>query len=835
MLHKNPGFSLAAIITLALCIGANTAIYSMLDALVFKPLPFHESDRIFEIYSRYGIALLNPSYSTDHKYKSNIRQFSDFRRNVDAFSYLAAWQTKEFNLVIGDDAIRSVGAVVTPEIFDVLDLDPVLGRLFFTKDSSRYPYPIENDPFTDAKEVVLTQSFWESYFQGDPGVIGRSIQVEGGADTVVGGVFTVIGVVPKTLESFDAQPRFIIPQPRLLGSGRWEPTHTLLGRLKPDATIGAATGQMTALQRQAFDNEHPSIQEYMDRNKISIGMDTLQSSRVDPELRFKLYLFQGAALFVLLIGCVNIANLLLARSNARQGEMAIRIALGSGRRAIARQLLVESFLLTWLGTAIGIVLATGIIEIINVYSSQLIPNSLTFAMNGRLLAFTAVIATLTSLAIGLVPVFHVFRNDLSALTQNQSLRLSGSRSLRTMSSGLVVAQMAITLVLLIGGGLLIHSFANILVVDTGFNPRQIAAASIDFPNKYRYRDNQGLKFSRQLEEKLREIPGFESVSLVTTTPYTAEVYRHTTFKLQDYKQPSLIGGNPSSAYIFSVDASYLETMQIPLIEGRWFNAGDTGESGPVCVVSRDFVRQYVSDNNALGKHFTEIWNIPEEDWPEIVGVVDSVRDLSLEERFGSTSLPAVYYPIQQTGPRPGARLNGISVLIRSPRPTPEVVTLIREKVREIDPTLSIYQAGSMEDIISSYFIERRAIMLLLCSFAGLALLLSAVGIYGVLAYDVSKRTHEIGIRRSIGATDRQITRMILRQGLWRAGIGLAIGLAGAFYLSRFMSSLLFGVQPTDPFAYVSVSVLLLLVALLASYLPARRAARIDPIIALRSE
>ncbi|MBN2321942.1 MAG: ABC transporter permease, partial [Acidobacteria bacterium] len=416
MFRKNPGFSLAAIITLALCIGANTAIYSMLDALIFKPLSFHDSDRIFEIYSCYG---------TDHR-KSNILQFGDFKQNVDALSYLAVWQTKKFNLVIGDDAMRSAGAVVTPEIFDVLDLDPVLGRLFFTKDSSVYNSmfsdPIENDLFTDTKEVILTQSFWESYFQGDPGVIGRSIQVEGGADTVVEGVFTVIGVAPKTLESFDAQPRFIIPHPRLNISNRFQSSHTLLGRLKPDATIGAATGQMTALQRQAFDNASRSLQETMDRNKIFISMDTLQSSRVDPELRFKLYLFQGAALFVLLIGCVNIANLLLARTNARQGEMAVRIALGSGRRAIVRQLLVESFLLTWLGAAIGIVLATGIIEIINVYSSQLIPNSLPFTLNGRLLAFAAVIATLTSLAIGLFPVFHVFRNDLSALTQNQSLR-----------------------------------------------------------------------------------------------------------------------------------------------------------------------------------------------------------------------------------------------------------------------------------------------------------------------------------------------------------------------------------------------------------------------------
>ena len=277
---------------------------------------------------------------------------------------------------------------------------------------------------------------------------------------------------------------------------------------------------------------------------------------------------------------------------------------------------------------------------------------------------------------------------------------------------------------------------------------------------------------------------------------------------------------------YTVDSSYLETMQIHLIEGRWFNAGDTGESGPVCVVSRDFVQQYISGRSAVGKHVINAGDPDPENGMEIVGVVGQVRD-NREARIGG-SFPAIYSPVQQNQ-------RSFTIAIRSPRPAPEVIALVREKVKELDPALPLYRMGSMEDIISASFNERRMIMLLLCSFAGLALILSAIGIYGVLAYDVSKRTHEIGIRGAIGATDKQIITMVLRQGLWKAGIGLAIGLAGAFYLSGFMSSLLFDVQPTDTLAYVSVSILLLLVALLASYLPARRAARIDPIIALRSE
>jgi putative ABC transport system permease protein len=671
MLRKNPGFSLAAIVTLALCIGANTAIFSMLDALVFKPLPFHESDRIVSVYNQ---------RDDDRKIPSNIPQYLDFKENVDSFTHLALWMPWDFNLGMEDGAIRATGALATAEIFDVFGLNPVQGR-FFSK---------ENDQTGDNREVVLTQSFWESNFQKDPGIIGRTIHVNGE-------IYEVIGIAPKTFESLNARPRFILSQrwtPQQSASyNRYSYSHTLFGRLKPDATIGAATGQMTALERQAMDNAPPFVKQNVDRNTLSIGMDTLKSSRVEPELRFRLYLFQGAVLFVLLIGSVNIANLLLARSNARQGEMAVRTALGSGRRAIVRQLLVESSLLTWLGSALGIALATGIIEIINVFSSQLIPASLPFAINGRLLAFTAVIATLTSLAIGLFPVFHVFGSDLLALTQNQNQRVSNSRSLRTMSSGLVVIQMAVTLVLLIGGGLLIHSFANILAVDPGFNPRQITAASIAFPRNYS-RDNQAQNFQRQLENDLRGIPGFKSASLAATTPYTAEVYSNAAFRLKDYEQPE--GGKPSLAYIFGADASYLETMQIPLIEGRWFNSGDTSESRPVCVVSRDFVRQYVSDNNALGKHVTMLFGQLEENWPEIIGVVDSVRDLSLEERFDSPHRSAIYYPIQQV-PLP---LQGISVLIRSPRPAPEVIALVREKVKEIDPALPVYRTGSMENIIS---------------------------------------------------------------------------------------------------------------------------------------
>ncbi|MBN1567131.1 MAG: ABC transporter permease [Acidobacteria bacterium] len=807
MLRKNPGFSTAAIITLALCIGANTAVFSMLDALAIKPLPFHESNRIVSIYTK-------PSNKPD-KLGSSIPQYLDFKENVDAFSHLALWRAQEFNLGIGDKAIRSSGVAATAEIFEVLGLNPVLGR-FFTQENNRIP---------EKRELVLTQSFWKSHFQEDPGVLGRTVRVDGEA-------YTVIGIAPKILESLNAQPRFIITKQwtPLEANNRYMYVSDLLGLLKPDATIGSVKVKMAALERRALDSAPPFIKEDMKRNPLTIGMETLQSSRVEPDLRSKLYLLQGVVLFVLLIGCVNVANLLLARSNARQGELAVRMALGSGRRAIARHLFVESFLLTWLGAALGIALALGIIEIVNVFTAQLLPKSLPFAIDGRMLAFTALIATFTSLTIGLFPVLHVFGSNLLALTLHQSRRVSNNRSIRTMSSGLIIAQMAITLALLIGGGLLIRSFINLLAVDPGFNPRQLVAAQIVLSADYS-QDHRALKFQQQLKDNLREIPAFTSMSLASAMPYSESGGGYMGFKLQDYEQAK--AGMQSNALFFSVDSSYLETMQMPLIEGRWFNAGDTGKSRPVCIVNQHFARQYVSGRSAVGKHVTFDVFEPEENWPEIVGIVGSVRDLSLEETFGRTLLPAIYRPAQQN-PFPFFLMN-VSVLIRSPRPAPEVIALLREKVKEIDPALPLFQTGSMESIISTSFDERRAIMLVLCCFAGIALLLSAVGIYGVLAYDVSKRTHEIGIRGAIGATRKQIIALILRQGLQKALIGLAIGLVGAFYLSNFMTSLLFEIKPTDPTTYVFVSTLLLCVAVLASYIPALRAAGIDPVSSLRVE
>jgi predicted permease len=798
VLAKNKGFAATALLTLALCIGANTAIFSMLYALVMKPLPYENADRIVEVTNSFPKqGLYNMVGSTD--------QYLDFREHADAFARLAAWMPWEFTLGIEGEPTRCTGAQTTAEMFDVFGLKPALGRFFAP----------ENSRTANNKVVVLAYSFWESQFQKDPSIIGRKLPIDGEP-------YQVIGVAPRSLEAFNAQIRIIIPlvlNPFL----RYSLNQNIYGRLKPDTTISAACAQLTAIERKYYESAPAGVREILDRAGHIMGVDTVQSRRIEP-LKVRLYLLQGGVLLVLLIGCINVANLLLARSNARRGELAVRLALGAARRTIWRQLFIESFLLAWLGAILGLAFAWGTLGMINHFVAQRMPTELPFAIDGRVLGFTMLTTVFTALAIGLFPVLHVLGDNLLILMRDQSRSASGGRGVRRMSSTLVVAQVAAALMLLVGAGLLIRSFANVLAIDTGFNPRQLIAARIALSADYR-RDKREMLFQQQLLDHLREVPGFTSVSLSQATPFTLNGTANLAFWLRESVSPK--GTIQPTAMIFGASPSYLETIQLPLIEGRWFNAGDTDKSRRVFVVNQGFVRHYFPNRRAVGQHITFTDPYAKlEDWPEIIGVVGNTRDVTLEE--GDSY---VYSPLQQSPAGPAE----VSVLIRSSRPISEVIGMVRQKVKDIDPALPVFQADSMEDIIRASFIERRAITLLLCSFAGIALLLSAVGIYGVLAYDVSQRKHEIGIRGAIGANRRQVTALILRQGLWKAGIGLAIGITGALYLGDFLRSLLFEVTPTDPIAYAAVSLLLLVVALLASYLPARRAARIDPMAALRTE
>jgi predicted permease len=801
MLVKNKGFAVTALLTLALCIGANTAIFSMLYALVIKPLPYQEPARIVEVYNSFPKLGLN-------KLPSNIVQYVDFKEHAPAFDHLALWRPGEFTLGEESGPTRVAGVSATAEIFQVMGVQPLAGR-FFTN---------ANHAPGAEKLVVITESFWAAHFQRDPGAIGQTLRLDGDR-------FEIIGVAPHDFEAFDARARFVRPMawpPEATQAYRYEDVSPrLYGRLEPTATAAQALAQVASLEKQYYDAAQAEIREFLDRSGHRIGLDTVQAQRTGP-LKASLFLLQGGVLFVLLIGCVNVANLLLARSNARQGELAIRAALGAGRGVIARQLLIESTLLVWLGAALGLGLAWVALGAGNRFIVQLMPTTLPFAIDGRMLAYTALVAAVMSIAIGPLPLVHVLGGNLLGLMQTSSRGASTSKGVRTISSTLVVVQVAFALILLTGAGLLIHSFARAAAIDPGFDPRQMLAARVALPASYRPNDGIG-KFQERLLLSLQEIPGV-AVSMATATPFETGLPING-FGLRDLSLPP--GASQPGAFHLGASPAYLETLHIPLREGRWFNDADTATSRRVFVVDESFAQKYFPGANAVGQHIA--FGAPPakpEDWPEIVGVVGNVRHNGVEEASGN---PFLYHPLTQT---PSGEF---SILLRSARPEAEVIGLLRRKIADIDPALPVFKAASMSNVISTRLNYRRAIMILLVSFAGVALLLAATGIYGVLAYDVSQRTREIGIRGAIGATREQITAQILRQGLWKAIIGLVVGLGGALLLSRYLATLLFDMKPTDPVAYVVVTLLLLGVAILASYLPARRAARIDPIIALRSE
>ena len=721
---------------------------------------------------------------------------------------MALWQGSE--LTLGDESrpLRVTrGYQATAEIFRVLGVQPLAGR-FFTAEN--------HIPAAD-KVIVLTPSFWQSQYHSDMAAIGRTMTLDGES-------YEIIGVAPHDFEAFDARVRFVRPlswPPDKVGQfPRYGVTPQLIGRLKPGSTVADALGQVAGLEKAVYDKGDPGLKEFLDRSGHKIGVDTVQAQRVEP-VKTSLYLLQGSVLFVLLIGCVNVANLLLARSNARQGELAIRSALGAGRGVIARQLILESTLLTWMGAAIGLGLAWAALAAVNHYSARMLPNLLPFEIDGRVLGYTAVLAAVMSLAIGLLPVVHVLGGDLLGVIQSRSRSSSSGRGVRTLSSALVVAQVAFALMLLTGAGLLIHSFANAVSINPGFDPRGVVAARVALTASY-FKDDKAAAFQKRLLTSLQEIPGV-TVSLATATPYETGLPINA-FGIRDHALPP--GASQPGAFHIGASPAYLEVLRIPLIKGRWFNDSDTAKSRKVYVVDENFEKKFFPGQSAIGQGVS--FGRPEkpEDWPEIVGVVGNVRHNGVEEASGN---PFLYHPMEQSF------LSQLSVLVRSDRPLADTLSLVRQKIAAIDPALPVFQTDTMGNVISTRLNNRRAIMLLLVSFAAIALLLSAIGTYGVLAYDVSQRTREIGIRGAIGASSGQVVALILKQGLWKTGTGLVIGIAGALVLSHFMATMLYDVKPTDPLAYVVVTLLLLGVAVLASYLPARRASRIDPVIALRSE
>ena len=635
LLWKSKRITATTLLTLALCIGATTAIFSTVYSLMLKPLPFQEPERIVELYTSAVKAGL------DHM-PANIPFYLDYSQNASSYESIGLW-TFFYGLVGDKESVARVpGVRMTAEIFNILRIQPLIGT-FFTKEQNR--------PGAD-KVIVLTQSYWQTQYQESPEVLGKEVRIDDEA-------YKVIGVAPRVLEAFDARMKFVVPlswPPAAENpQGRYGVGTQLFGRLKPGVTAGQANAEAKILEKRYVDAGPPPLKDFVERSGMTMNVGGVQEQRVQP-VRSTLLMLQGGVAFVLLIGCVNVANLLLVRSNARQSELAIRSALGASRATIARQFLLESLLLTSLGAALGLGVAWGSLRVTNFYLAKMLPQSLPASLDWRVLGFAVALTVVVGLLIGLIPVLHILRTNLAAVIQSNSRSASSGRGVRALSGALVVAQVAVALMLLTGAGLLIHSFAEALRVDTGLEARNVVTARLALTREHRASDEAANKIRERLLQALREIPGVTSVALSFSTPFQGGLPINA-FTLENDTLPP--GSPQPGAFRVIVTPGYLETLGLKLVEGRFYEEADLAPGRRLFVVDQSFARKFFPKGSAVGGKFSFGGRPAKpEDWPVIVGVVKDVPHNGVEEKSGN---PIIYQVMQ--GGRPG----GIDA-VRADRP-----------------------------------------------------------------------------------------------------------------------------------------------------------------------
>jgi putative ABC transport system permease protein len=791
-LRKSPGFTIVAVLTLALGIGANSAIFSLVNGVLLRPLSYPDAAQIVYFEGE------NPSLGiTD----SNISapDFQDWTAQTQAFSHTAFYWTGGAALAEqGGEPERLPRAGVTTRFFDLLGVQPMLGRSF-----------LEEDDRPDSTTVaILSEGLWKRRFGADRNIVGKSI-------TINTRPVTVVGVMPG---GFEFPQNTQIWTPAGVNSAK-EPRDnrelSALGRLKPGVELAQAQSQISAVNTRL-------AQAFPDTNKGWEARLSRLHERLVREVRPSLLLLLGAVGFVLLIGCANVANLLLARAAARQKEVAIRTALGASRARIIRQMLTESILLSTIGGALGLVLSFWLIELLISISPPDSPRFTEASLDYRVLAFTLAISAITGLIFGLAPALQSSKLDVSGSLKEGGRSSEGYRRTKARSL-LLIGEVAMSLILLAGAGLLIKSFMRLQEVKPGFNPERVLIASISLPGA-KYKENQQrVDFFRTLIERLRALPGVQAAGAGVNLPLNASGYEIGRGFIPEGKP--LAPDQAANASWSTIAPTYFETLQIPLLAGRTFNERDDAGAPKVVIVNRKVaLKHFGSETAALGKRIS-IWR--DEQFPrEIVGVVGETKSGTLE----GESDAQIYTPHAQDG-----GWGFMTLVIRTTADPSAITTALRREVLALDKDLPIFNVKTMEDVVAASIGSRRLSMLLLSVFAGVALLLAAIGIYGVMAYTVTQRTQDIGIRMALGAQAGDVLRMVVGQGMTLALIGIGVGLAGAWGLTRVIASLLFGVQATDPITFAAISLLLAFVALLACYLPARRAARVNPIEALRAD
>jgi putative ABC transport system permease protein len=784
ILRQNPVFTVIAIVTIAIGIGANSAIFTVVRNVVLKPLPYPDSERLVRIRE------VTPQLDSFAVSQPN---FLDWDQQNGTFASMGAYGAAAFNLASDDGAERVSGLAISRGILPTFGVTPAMGRNFL---------PEEDRPGGNTRVVIVSHAFWRDHLGSDPNALGKSI-------TLSENPYTIVGVMPQTFSLNGNDADVFVPLAPGAGANRDDHRLNVMGRLKPGVTIEQARSDMKLVAQQLSDR-------FPDSNKgWGVYIPTLYETIVTDDMRRSLNVLSAAAIFVLLITCGNVANLLLARATARQREISIRLALGSGRFRMIRQLVIESLAMSIIGGAFGMALAYAGTNALKKLDANVLPRMNEIQMDGTVLLFTFGLSVITGVLFGLAPAIQSAGTNLQESLKDGSRGSGGVRRQRLRSS-LVVLEMALSVALLAGAGVLLRSFWTLQHVQPGFDPSHVLTMRINLPASRYGRREQARAFYEQLQPRLRAIPGVQSVAIASNVPMgggntgMAVVPPDATAKERPFVDWRI------------VSPDYFRTLEIP-IRGREFGAEDKPAAPPTVIISQEMARRFWPGEDPIGKTFR--WDGDNAD-NTIVGVAGNVQNTALD----SPPRSVVYMPLA-----PNANWNPMIVSIRVSQEPAAVMSDVRRVVRHLDSNVPVFAVQTADELVRLSLGDRRFRTFLLGSFAVTALVLSCLGLFSVMAYAVSQRTHEIGIRISLGAKPRDVFGLVVGRGMLLAAGGTVIGLGGGFFLSRWLKQLLFRVQPTDPIAFLGAVFVLLSVSFLACYMPARRATRVDPLVALRHE
>jgi predicted permease len=809
MFRKSPGFTAVAILTLALGIGANAAIFSVVNAVLLSPLPYADAHRLILVKE------VLPNTSAE-PFNVSGPDIAEIQRLNHVFEVVGGFRVWTYEFSGRGEPARVTANRISSNLFDVLGVQPVAGRAFEPQEE-QFGHQV----------VVLSYGFWQRQFGGQHDVLGQTINLDRKP-------YTIVGVMPQS---------FVFPLPGMMqgvAADLWVPlglskeelanfgdnlSYTVVGRLRPGIQPGQVNADLQLVARGVLETyQRWSREASQPLGDFRLGMVSVPlRDEVTGPLKPMLLMLLGAVGFVLLIACVNVANLLMMRSVGRQKEMAVRLAIGAGRLRLLRQLLVECMLLAFAGGGLGLALAVWFKDVLVAHMPASVPQFHAIEHDWTVLLFSFLLVTFAGLAFSALPALWASRTDFSASLQESGRGNSQGPDHQRLRAAFVIVEVALSAMLLVGAGLMVRSFQRVLNTNPGFRPEHVLTASIDLPPTEEYsQDEKVASFYKQLMEKLRQTPGIATAGASTDLPLLGG-WTHA-FTVEGYQPPP--GPELSLGHHSVIYGDYLQTMGIPLLQGRYFTEQDGPKTTHVLIVSESLAEKYWSGQNPLGKRLK--WGPPEstDPWLTVVGIVGNVKQGPLETATDTHT----YEPYAQLGVPFSLR-----VAVRGQGDPARLAANVRAVVWSLDRQLALGSVRTMDEVISRSTASRRFSLVLLGAFAALALVLAAIGIYAVLAYSVARRTHEIGVRMALGARTGDVVRLVLGQGLRLTAIGIVFGVAGALVLTRFLQSLLYEVQPTDPPTFVGALLMLVGVSVAAGYLPARRAVRVDPMVALRYE